>query len=233
VLKYGALPLQFEKSSVEDVSPTLGSEQLRGGFIAGGIGLALVVLYLLFYYRGLGVVAIGSLLLSGLILYAATTVLGKTIGYTLTLAGIAGYIVAVGITADSFIVFFERLRDQVRESRGATLRSTVEKAWPLARRTIISADTVSFLAAVVLYFIAVGGVQGFAFTLGLSTVSDVFIVFLFTKPVVTLLARTKAFGSGRPWTGVGAALTGGPAAGLRRRRPGVATRSRTSEGRAG
>lgn len=201
VLKYGALPLRFEKSSVDSVSPTLGSDQLRGGLIAGAIGLGLVVLYSLLYYRGLGLVTVASLLVSGIVLYAATTVLGHTIGYTLTLAGIAGFIVAVGITADSFVVLFERIRDEAREGR--RLRSAVDRAWPRARRTILSADTVSLLAAVVLYLLSVGGVRGFAFTLGLSTLSDLFIVFFFTRPLVTLLARSKSFDTGRPWTGLG------------------------------
>ncbi len=199
VLKYGALPLRFDKSSIEAVSPTLGSDQLRGGLIAGAIGLGLVIIYLLLYYRGLGLVALASLMLSGVLLYGATTVLGHALGYTLTLAGIAGFIVAVGITADSFVVFFERIRDESREGR--RLRSAVERAWPRARRTILSADTVSILAALVLYLLSVGDVRGFAFTLGLSTLADLFIVFLFTKPMLTLLARSRAFDSGAKWTG--------------------------------
>jgi preprotein translocase subunit SecD len=140
--------------------------------------------------------------LSGLILYAVTTLLGhSSLGYTLSLPGIAGFIVAVGITADSFVVFFERLRDEVRE--GKRLRSAVERAWPRARRTIISADAVSLLAAVVLYVVSIGDVRGFAFTLGLSTISDLFIVFFFTKPLLSVLARTKTFDAGHGWTGVG------------------------------
>jgi preprotein translocase subunit SecD len=204
VLKYGALPLKLDKASVSSVSASLGSDQLRGGLIAGMIGLGLVILYSLLYYRALGIVTILSLALSGLILYAVTTLLGHSaLGYTLSLPGIAGFIVAVGITADSFVVFFERLRDEVREGR--RLRSAVERAWPRARRTIISADTVSLLAAVVLYLVSIGDVRGFAFTLGLSTISDLFIVFFFTKPLLTVLARTRAFDSGAGWTGVGAA----------------------------
>jgi preprotein translocase subunit SecD len=202
VLKFGALPLKLEKASVNSVSATLGSDQLRGGLIAGAIGLALVILYSLLYYRALGLVTVASLALSGLILYAVTTLLGhSSLGYTLSLPGIAGFIVAVGITADSFVVFFERLRDEVREGR--RLRSAVERAWPRARRTIISADAVSLLAAVVLYLVSIGDVRGFAFTLGLSTLSDLFIVFLFTKPLLALMARTKTFDSGHGWTGVG------------------------------
>lgn len=208
VLKYGALPLKFTTQSVEDVSPTLGSDQLRGGLIAGAIGLGLVVLYSLLYYRGLGLVTIASLVLSGGLLYASVILLGSAIGYTLTLAGIAGFIVAVGITADSFVVFFERIRDEVREGRAASVRSAVERAWPRARHTIISADMVSILAAVILYLLSVGSVRGFAFTLGLSTVSDLFIVFLFTKPLVSLLVRTRLFGPDSRFSGLGGGRMG-------------------------
>jgi preprotein translocase subunit SecD len=207
VLKYGALPLKLEKLETTTVSPTLGSAQLRGGLIAGIIGLGLVILYSLLYYRGLGLVTIASLGLSGALLYAATTVLGhSSLGYTLSLPGIAGFIVAVGITADSFVVYFERIRDEVRE--GKRFRSAVERAWPRARRTIISADAVSLLAAVVLYLVSIGDVRGFAFTLGLSTLSDLFIVFYFTKPLLALMARRRAFDRGAPWTGVGRARAG-------------------------
>ena len=207
VLKFGALPLKLSQLSKNSISASLGSEQLRGGLIAGMIGLALVIVYSLLYYRALGIVTVASLALSGLILYALTTLLGhSSLGYTLSLPGIAGFIVAVGITADSFVVFFERLRDEVREGR--RLRSAVERAWPRARRTIISADAVSLLAAVVLYLVSIGDVRGFAFTLGLSTLSDLFIVFLFTKPLLTLTARTQAFDSGARWTGVGRARVG-------------------------
>ena len=207
VLKFGALPLKLEKADVSSVSATLGSDQLRGGLIAGAIGLFLVILYSLLYYRALGLVTIASLALSGALLYAVTTLLGhSSLGYTLSLAGIAGFIVAVGITADSFVVFFERIRDETRE--GKRLRSAVERAWPRARRTIISADFVSLLAAVVLYAVSIGDVRGFAFTLGMSTLSDLFIVFCFTKPLLTLVARRRAFDSGNWWTGVGKARTG-------------------------
>jgi preprotein translocase subunit SecD len=211
VLKYGSLPLKFDPADVSTVSPTLGSEQLRGGLIAGAIGLGLVVLFSLVYYRALGLVTVGSLAVSGLILYAITTLLGKSsVGYTLSLPGIAGFIVAVGITADSFVVFFERLRDEVRE--GVRLRTAVERAWQKARRTIISADSVSLLAAVILYIVSIGDVRGFAFTLGLSTISDLFIVFFFTKPLLTVLARVEAFDRGKRWTGIGQAREEGRAA---------------------
>jgi preprotein translocase subunit SecD len=201
VLKYGSLPVHVHLQQDETVSPTLGSDQLRGGLIAGAIGLGLVIVYSLLYYRGLGFVTIASLALSGALLYALVTILGVALGYTLTLAGIAGFIVAVGITADSFVVFFERMRDVRREGR--SLRSSVEFAWPRARRTILSADTVSILAAAVLYLLSIGDVRGFAFTLGLSTICDLFIVFLFTKPLLTLLVNTRFYQAGGRFTGLG------------------------------
>jgi preprotein translocase subunit SecD len=165
------------------------------GLLAGGIGLGLVILYCLFYYRALGLVVIASLLMSGALVYGALVELGRINGYTLSLAGIAGFIVAIGITADSFVVFFERLKDEVKDGR--TVRSAIPRAWIRARRTILSADTVSFLAAAVLYFLAIGAVKGFAFTLGLSTLIDVLVVFLFTHPLVATLARWSAFSSPR------------------------------------
>jgi preprotein translocase subunit SecD len=202
VLKYGSLPLKFTVPTSRSVSATLGSAQLHGGLIAGAIGLGLVIIFSLLYYRALGLVTVGSLAVSGLILYAVTVLLGhSSVGYTLSLPGIAGFIVAVGITADSFVVYFERLRDEIREGR--RLRSAVERAWPRARRTILSADTVSLLAAVILYVVSIGDVRGFAFTLGLSTLSDLFIVFLFTRPLLQVLAKVKAFDSGKSWTGIG------------------------------
>jgi preprotein translocase subunit SecD len=200
VLKYGALPLAFEQQTARTVSATLGSSELKAGLLAGGIGLVLVLLYSLFYYRGLSFVTITSLLLSAAIQYPIIVALGKAINYTLTLAGIAGLIVAIGVTADSFVVFFERLRDEVRD--GNSLRSSVERGWVRARRTIISADVVSLIASVVLYLLAIGDVRGVAFTLGLSTIVDLAVVFLFTKPLITLLARTKFFGEGHRLSGL-------------------------------
>jgi len=200
-LKYGALPLTFTQQEAQTVSPTLGSDQLRAGMLAGGIGLALVVVYSLIYYRALGLVTIASLAISGVITYACLVILGRQIGFTLTLAGIAGFIVAVGITADSFVVFFERLKDEVREGR--SMRSGVPRAWVRARRTILSADAVSFLAAAILYLLAAGAVKGFAFTLGMSTVLDLVIVFLFTHPLVSVASRSKTFSSPR-FSGLGA-----------------------------
>ncbi len=201
-LKYGSLPLTFTQGNAETVSAELGIEQLRAGLIAGGIGIVLVFIYTLLYYRLLGLVTIASLLLSGIIVYAVLVILGRQIGFTLTLAGIAGFIVAIGITADSFVVFFERLKDEVQEGR--SIRSAVPRAWVRARRTILSADAVSFLAAAILYFLAIGAVKGFAFTLGLSTVLDLVVVFLFTHPVVSLLSRNKSFSSAR-FSGLGQA----------------------------
>jgi preprotein translocase subunit SecD len=199
VLKYGALPLAFDRGEVQQVSPTLGSDQLHAGLLAGALGLGLVLIFSLLYYRALGLVTVGSLAIAGTILYLLFLVLGKSIGFTLTLAGIAGAIVSIGITADSFIVFFERIRDEAREGR--SLRSAVESGWIRARHTIIVADTVSILAAVLLYFFAVGGVRGFAFTLGLTTLIDLLIVFIFTKPIVTVIAKWNFFASGHSLSG--------------------------------
>jgi preprotein translocase subunit SecD len=200
VLKYGALPLTFDAGDVQQVSATLGGNQLRAGLIAGGIGLFLVILYSLLYYRGLGLVTVASLCVSGVLTYGMVVLLGWQVGFRLSLAGVAGLIVAIGITADSFIVFFERLRDEVREGR--TLRVAVENGWVRARRTILAADFVSFLAAVILYVLSAGSVRGFAFTLGLTTLIDIVVVFMFTKPMVTILARTKFFGQGHPLSGL-------------------------------
>ncbi|MEU0881850.1 protein translocase subunit SecD [Lentzea sp. NPDC005914] len=188
-LKYGALPLSFDASEAQTISPTLGLQSLKAGLIAGGIGLALVFVYCMFYYRLLGIMTILSLGLSGVIVYGVLVLLGRWIGFTLDLAGIAGFIVAIGITADSFIVFFERLKDEVREGR--TFRSAVPRAWIRSRRTILSADAVSFIAAAVLYIIAVGQVKGFAFTLGMSTVLDLVVVFLVTHPLVAMASKSK------------------------------------------
>ena len=199
-LSYGALPLSFQQQSVQSVSPELGRDQLAAGLIAGALGLILVMVYLLIYYRGLAIVAAGSLVIAALLAFLSVILLGKYQGFALSLAGIAGLIVAIGITADSFVVFFERLRDEVRDGR--SLRAAVERGWGRARRTILVSDTVSFLAAALLYYFAIGSVRGFAFTLGLTTIIDVLVVFTFTKPVMTLLARTKFFGQGHPLSGL-------------------------------
>jgi preprotein translocase subunit SecD len=200
VLKYGSLPVSLEVSSVEQLSPTLGDDQLRAGLIAGALGLLLVVIYLVAYYRALGMVAVASLLVAAAITYEMFVILGRQLGFTLSLAGVAGAIVAIGITADSFVVYFERIRDEIREGR--SLRAAGDAGWIRARRTILAADFVSLLAAVVLYFLSVGSVRGFAFTLGLTTVVDIVVAFLFTRPLVSLLMRTSWFTSGKPWTGL-------------------------------
>jgi preprotein translocase subunit SecD len=200
VLKYGALPLAFDRGEVQQISPTLGADQLSAGLLAGAIGLGLVVLYCLLYYRALGLVVMGTLAIAAALIYLLMLVLGETIGFTITLAGIAGIIVAVGITADSFVVYFERIRDEIREGR--TLRSAIESGWSKARHTIIVADAVTIIAAVLLYFFAVGGVRGFAFTLGLTTFVDLIVTFIFTKPIMTILARTKFFSSGHRFSGL-------------------------------
>ncbi len=200
VLKYGALPLAFEVSEVANVSATLGGEQLQAGIIAGIIGLVLVVGFCFLYYRGLGIVVVSSLLVAGAITYAVMVLLGSSVGFALNLPGIAGAIVAIGVTADSFVIYFERIRDEVRDGR--SLRTAVETGWRRARQTVLIADAVSMLSAIILFVLAIGSVKGFAFTLGLTTIIDVIVVFCFTKPLMTLLARTKFFGGGHPLSGL-------------------------------
>lgn len=199
VLSFGALPLSFTMSNVESISPKLGGEQLEAGIIAGIIGLLLVVLYCLLYYRGLAMVVTLSLVVAGLLTWAMVVLLGQSVGFALNLPGIAGAIVAIGVTADSFIVYFERIRDEVREGRG--LRTAIETGWVRSRRTIMAADSISLLSAVVLFVLSFGSIQGFAFTLGLTTLIDLAVVFFFTKPMMTLLGRTKFFGQGHRFSG--------------------------------
>ena len=208
-LNFGSLPLSFEVKSEAQISATLGSEQLRMGLIAGLIGLALVVVYSMLQYRALGLVTVSSLLVSATITYGVITLLSWLYGYRLSLPGVAGLIVAIGITADSFIVYFERIRDELREGR--TLPAAVERGWDRARRTILASDTVNLLAASVLYLLAVGGVKGFAFTLGLTTIIDIVIVFMFTHPVMELLSKTKFFGGGHVLSGLDPRRLGAPA----------------------
>lgn len=188
VLKYGSLPLSFESSEAETVSATLGLTSLRAGLIAGAIGLGLVLLYSLLYYRVLGLLTLLSLVASGAMVYGILVLLGRYIGYTLDLAGIAGLIIGIGTTADSFVVFFERIKDEIREGR--SFRSAVPRGWVRARKTILSGSAVSFLAAAVLYFLAIGQVKGFAFTLGLTTILDVVVVFLVTWPLVYMASKS-------------------------------------------
>lgn len=208
VLNYGALPLSFETSDLSTVTPTLGVAQLKAGLLAGLIGLGLVLVYSLLYYRGLGLVVFASLIVAGLFTYAAIVLLGQAIGFTLTIAGIAGIIVSIGITADSFVVYFERIRDEIREGR--SVRMSVETGWARARRTILASDAVSLFAAFFLYVFSVANVRGFAFALGLTTLVDLIIVFLFTKPMVTVLARSRFFGAGHPWSGLDPERLGAP-----------------------
>ncbi|MFI7101646.1 protein translocase subunit SecD [Streptomyces sp. NPDC050161] len=223
MLSYGALPLSFKIVDETTVTAALGGEQLHAGLIAGAIGLALVVIYLVAYYRGLALVALASLGVSAVLTYTIMTLLGPAIGFALNLPAVCGAIVAIGITADSFIVYFERIRDEIREGR--TLRPSVERGWPRARRTILVSDFVSFLAAAVLFIVTVGKVQGFAFTLGLTTVLDVVVVFFFTKPLMTLLARRKFFSDGHSWSGLDPQRLGAKPP-LRRRRGSAPTQTK-------
>jgi preprotein translocase subunit SecD len=188
VLKYGSLPLSFESSEAQTVSATLGLTSLRAGLIAGAIGLVLVLVYSLLYYRALGVLTLLSLTASGAMVFAILVLLGRYINYTLDLAGIAGLIIGIGTTADSFVVFFERIKDEIREGR--SFRSAVPRGWVRARKTIVSGNAVTFLAAAVLYFLAIGQVKGFAFTLGLTTILDLVVVFLVTWPLLYLASKS-------------------------------------------
>ncbi len=198
-LKYGSLPIGFEVQSQENISATLGQDQLTSGLLAGLIGLILVVIYSAFQYRGLAIVTIGSLLVAAVLVYLLIAFLSWRQGYRLSMAGVAGLIVAIGITVDSFIVYFERVRDEIREGRN--LEVAVENAWRRSIRTILASDAVSFTAAATLFLLTVGNVRGFAFTLGLTTIVDLIVVMLFTHPLLQLLARTKFFSSGHPWSG--------------------------------
>ncbi|MGV9711140.1 protein translocase subunit SecD [Gordonia sp. NPDC003424] len=189
VLKYGSLPLSFEASNAETVSATLGLSSLKAGLLAGAVGLIAVLIYALLYYRMLGILTILSLVLSGLMVYGIIVLLGRWIGFTLDLAGIAGLIIGIGMTADSFVVYFERIKDEMREGR--TFRSAVPRGWASARRTIWTGNAVSFIAAVIIYVLAIGEVRGFAFTLGLTTILDIVVVFLVTHPLVVLASRSE------------------------------------------
>ncbi|WNM39882.1 protein translocase subunit SecD [Micromonospora halotolerans] len=202
-LRYGALPVTFEPQEQQNVTATLGDSHLKAGLLAAGIGMLLVIIYSFFYYRLLGSVIFLSLVLSALLVFGALVVLGRSIGFTLTLAGIAGMIVSLGVAADSFVIYFERLKDEIREGRSP--RSAVPRAWVRARRTIISANAITLMSAVVLYIVSVGAVKGFAFALGLATVLDLVVVFLFRHPIMTMFARTRAFLSPRV-SGLGRAL---------------------------
>ncbi|HZD71003.1 MAG TPA: protein translocase subunit SecD [Actinomycetes bacterium] len=199
----GALPLTLENIDQNTVSATLGADSLHAGLIAGVLGLAITFLYVLLYYRGLGLVIWGGLLIAGALNVGIVLLMGRAIGFTLTLAGIAGLIVAIGISADSYVVFFERLKDEVRDGR--TLRTSVDRGWARSFHTLVSANTVSFAAALVLYLLAIGPVRGFAFTLGLATLIDFFAVWTYGRPAVNLLTRTRLFQEGR-FVGIRAAV---------------------------
>ena len=199
-LKFGALPIGFTVQSNEAISATLGASQLQSGLLAGLIGLVLVVLYSLLQYRTLGLVTIASLVVAGSITFLIVDLLSWRQGYRLSLAGVAGLIVAIGITADSFIVYFERIRDELRDGRA--LESAVEAGWKRAIRTIIASDTVNFLAAAILFILAVGNVKGFALTLGLTTLVDLVVVALFTHPILQLISRRRYFREGHRFSGL-------------------------------
>ena len=223
-LKFGALPLSFETQSAETISATLGSEQLRSGLIAGLIGLLLVVVYSLIQYRALGTVTIASLIIAAGLTYLVVTLLSWRLGYRLSLAGVAGLIVAIGITADSFIVYFERIRDELRDGRGLT--GAVEAGWQRAVRTITASDAVNLLAAAVLTWLAVGNVRGFALTLGITTIIDLIVVVLFTHPLLQLLARTRFFGEGHRASGLNPRALGAVYQGRAKFREPVAVKGR-------
>ncbi|MCL2316084.1 MAG: protein translocase subunit SecD [Actinomycetia bacterium] len=226
VLRYGALPLTFDVGNVDTVSPTLGGEQLRAGIIAGVIGLILVLVYSAIYYRALSVIVLGSLASAALITYAVVVILGQTISFALSLPGIAGVIMAIGVTADSFIIYFERIRDEIRE--GYSLQHSVESGWVKARGTIVIADAVQLLSAIVLFILSVATVKGFAFTLFVTTAIDLFIVFFFSKPLMSLLARTAFYSSGHPMSGFDPAHLGVSPEALRGRRTVRAVRAATA-----
>jgi preprotein translocase subunit SecD len=213
VLRYGALPVQLDRQTVQTVSATLGRDSLHAGLAAGLVGLGLVAIYMLLYYRALGLVVWVGLLLTGAIMYSLVTLLGATSGLALSLAGATGIIVSVGVTVDSYVVYFERLKDEIRS--GKTIRSSVDRGFSRAYRTILAADAASIIGAAVLYVLSVGSVRGFAFFLGLTTLLDVFTAYFFTRPMVMLLGRSRLFTEAR-WVGVARGLAAAPAAGSAR-----------------
>jgi preprotein translocase subunit SecD len=193
VLRYGSLPVAFEQSAVQSVSATLGADSLQAGLVAGIGGLALVAIAMIAYYRALGIVNVIGLTVFGSLMVVTFSLLGEWQGVTLTLAGVAGVIVAVGITSDSYIVYYERIKEEVQ--RGRSLRAAIDHAFSRSIRTILTADTVSFIGATLLFFLAVGAVKGFALALLIATVIDVLVAVLYTRPAVALLARSR-FGEG-------------------------------------
>jgi preprotein translocase subunit SecD len=211
VLRYGSLPVELKQATVQTVSATLGKDSLHAGVVAGILGLSLVALYMILYYRALGIVVILGLGVSGALMWSLVAFLGETRGLALTLAGAVGLIVSVGVTVDSYVVYFERLKDEIRS--GKTVRSSVERGFSRAYRTIIAADLSSFIGAALLYLLTVGSVRGFAFFLGLSTLLDLVVAYFFTRPMVTLLGRNRLFTEAR-WFGVARGLAARPAGGV-------------------
>jgi preprotein translocase subunit SecD len=226
-LKFGALPIGFEVQSSEDISATLGESQLHSGLLAGLVGLILVIIYSLIQYRSLGFVTVLSLVIAGIVTYLVITYLSNTQGYRLSLAGVAGLVVAIGVTADSFIVYFERVRDELRDGRG--LEGSVEAGWKRAFRTILAADAVNILAAVILFWLAIGNVRGFAFTLGVTTIVDIVVVALFTHPMLQLLSRTEFFAGGHRFSGLDPKALGAVYRGRAQFRAPVAATGKTSK----
>jgi preprotein translocase subunit SecD len=227
-LKFGALPISFSVQSNENITATLGQTQLVSGLIAGLIGLILVVIYSLIQYRALAFVTVLSLMIAALLTYLVIAILSWREGYRLSLAGVTGLIVAIGITADSFIVYFERIRDELRDGR--ILESAVESGWKRAIRTIVASDTVNFLAAITLFILAVGNVKGFALTLGITTVIDLIVVALFTHPMLQLIARTRFFGEGHSFSGLNPKALGAVYRGRAQFRTPVTTGARKGAG---
>ena len=207
VLRYGSLPVQLDRQTVQTVSASLGKDSLRAGILAGLFGLGLVGLYMVLYYRALGLVVWLGLALSAAVMYSVVSFLGRTSGLALTLAGATGIIVSVGVTVDSYVVYFERLKDEIRAGR--TIRSSVDRGFSRAYRTILAADAASFIGAIVLYLLSVGSVRGFAFFLALSTLLDVVVAYFFTRPMVVLLGRNRLFTEAR-WLGVARGLAAAP-----------------------
>jgi preprotein translocase subunit SecD len=203
VLKYGSLPVQLQPETTQTVSASLGKDSLHAGILAGAIGLVLVLLYMILYYRALGLVVLLGLIVTGMLDWSIISTLSKTSGLALSLAGATGIIVSVGVTVDSYVVYFERLKDEIRS--GKTVRSSVDRGFSRAYRTIVAADLVSFIAAALLYLFSVGPVRGFAFFLGLSTLLDLFTAYFFTRPMVILLGRNRLFTETR-WLGVARGL---------------------------
>ena len=199
ILEFGAVPVKFSVATVQTVSPTLGKDSLRAAIISGLVGVLLVMLFFFFYYRLLTIVVISGLVISGSLLWSVISYLSKTNGLALTLSGVAGIVVSIGVTVDSYVVFFERLKDELVS--GKTMRGAAQRSFTSAWRTILAADTVSFIGAIILWRLTVGSVRGFAFFLGLSTLIDVFVAYLFTRPAILLLARSK-FMAGRNVLGV-------------------------------